>query len=589
MKRIIRLSICLLVIVTSLSWKTKKLPNTSESQNILNDTIIPLNLKQDFGAKGLGISSVNDDTHALENAITSLQNGGILFIPPGTYAYNGPGLMVPDGVEIYGNGNSSEIWSVNPAGNANDTNKLNGVIFFTSKYIGFALFKGNHKETAYPIKKVTNGDTVVTSDTSVNFTLFKAGDLCMVVDGLTERNNDTSQRYYPFGEMNEVISAGPNKVTLKFPVSFTSMQQSSSKIIRLNTGKTSPWGGDQRIAKNVSIHDLKLTQAKKNEYRDSVFPNNTSMNTVLKGGAFNSKFYNLTISAVSSFPDGNLFTRCVLNNITVKAHRKLLDLGYNSAFDTIKNINWMYDTPGVNIADKTTSFSFIDQGTHDIIFDSINITGRFKATDSVWNGNNLILLGGNASNISFNHHSFSLPGYSTTQYNILNFTDDTDFAVIRNISILNSDFQFAKARYFIDGDGYSCRDDRNINLSGVTYSGAVDRRFNFVNFGKIVYNGHDQGNCPSNLVKASTIASSRNEIIVKPNPITSQAVISLTNKNIIKTLKVYDMQGRMRFYSNRPTASFTLSKSLLHNTTGIFVVKIVSAEREEFVSKFKVE
>lgn len=62
---------------------------------------------KDFGAVGDGVT---DDTVAIQNAINSLdsQNGGLLYIPQGTYIIDAP-LILPNGVSLIGSGVDSTI------------------------------------------------------------------------------------------------------------------------------------------------------------------------------------------------------------------------------------------------------------------------------------------------------------------------------------------------------------------------------------------------------------------------------------------------------------------------------------------------
>src|SRR5436190_2772832 len=61
-----------------------------------------------YGAKGLGISSIKEDTTALRKAIAFLNKngGGKLYIPnpPKFYAFAGDGVFVGNNIEIYGDG-----------------------------------------------------------------------------------------------------------------------------------------------------------------------------------------------------------------------------------------------------------------------------------------------------------------------------------------------------------------------------------------------------------------------------------------------------------------------------------------------------
>lgn len=97
--------------------------NIYYSHDTLNSTVTNyiansvINVKNPpYNAKGdavYGVAGGTDDTIAIQNALNALPNGGIVFVPIGTY--NHTGLTVPTHVSIIGEGAKSSILQYTPA------------------------------------------------------------------------------------------------------------------------------------------------------------------------------------------------------------------------------------------------------------------------------------------------------------------------------------------------------------------------------------------------------------------------------------------------------------------------------------------
>lgn len=431
-----------------------------------------INLVQ-YGAKGLGISSLKEDTAALHKAIAELNaaGGGKLYLPnpPKFYAFAGSGIYVGDNIEIYGDGKGkSEIRNVSPT-----SGKFrNGSIFMYSTYgpdDPNSIFQPGIDQ--YSIQDAQRGDQLVVLKDKSNSSKIFVGEVVVLGAGKFKHSDvDTKSRFY-FMELNEITSISDGKITFKYPLSIqlrTFKQNDYPVIVNINNTKSMNTALNivNHTSKNVSIHDMSFTQAQKDEVNnvpiDEARLRNGLSGVWQPGGAFEGKFRNLYMS-VGGDLGGNMFTRSMFDNIEIHSPKKLVDFGYGSTNDTMQNINWVYLDEAAS--DYSASFIIINDASRNIVFNNINASGN-------WNGENLILLSG-TTGIRANKLTFNFPNYAKNK-SAIQIGDYEEMSskdiILSNIHVtVNSIAQFLR----ITGKPLTNEAHRDIIINNCVFAGTV--------------------------------------------------------------------------------------------------------------------
>lgn len=435
----------------------------------------PTNLKW-FGAKGLGIDTYKEDSAALVNAIKSItqKNGGKLYIPASTsyYGFNGDGIVLPDNIEIYGDGPKSEIKHINPASGT----YYRGVIFFTTTY-GNSASKGVVRIPSYPLFETPAKQKYVLLKKAADAANFNTGTLIGLGGKLFFKNQDPKQPRYGQFEINEIVDIKGDTIFLKYPTT-TSFQGNKKKppvIIDVN-GKHSyakklnaarGTNFDDRITRNIYIHDLKLSQAEKNlinntPYSDPAPP----FNLIALGGTFESKFENLILEGFGTF-GGNMWNRCEVSNLQIISSKKLFDLGAGSANTVIHDVKWSFKQSQADTAIR--SLIYLNEGSHHIEIYNVEADGD-------WSGQHLIQIGEGANNLYLHDIVLNIPGYKApSNYGI--FIRDQDNNVnVYNVTLKNITVKLGVIAQYIRLAGQpSDNSARNIVLENINFEGKTSR------------------------------------------------------------------------------------------------------------------
>lgn len=421
-----------------------------------------------YGAKGLGVSSLKEDTTALRNAIAYLNSkgGGKLYVPnpPKFYAFAGDGIFMGNNIEIYGDGKGkSEIRNVDPLSGK----YLRGPIFLFSTYGAndkINIFQDGVDQ--YAVSDAKSGDKKLVLKAEENASKLRVGEVVVIGSGVFNHGTDKAKSRFHDMELNEISAINGNTIEFTFPFSldFATTENKPPVIVNINNTQSlnSALGIRNGTSKNIYIHDMSLTQAQTNEITNVALTTDEKKNGLSgiwqEGGAFNSKFQNLYISCYGSF-GGNMFTRCEFSNIEVEAKRKLFDFGYGSSNVSIHDIQWKLIAS--EASDFAASFIIINDGSHNITMYNINASGD-------WSGENIILMS-QAKNINIHDVSFDFPNYSKPRVAILIGEQDGD---CKNINLSNIKFNVSQIGLFLSASGDNTNsEDRNIQLNNITCTG----------------------------------------------------------------------------------------------------------------------
>lgn len=471
--------------VSFLIFKNIQSSQTVEQSKSINDNVIPtsqnkekkatlapvvdnpdadyINLK-DFGAKGEGVSSVKEDTKALEDAIASLrkQNGGKLYIPASDkfYAYAGNGIVLSDNIEIYGDGVKSHIRNVNP-----DMNKwYKGVIFFTSTY-GPTNKISIMQQPKYVIGDAKKGSSTIELKDAGNSKQLKEGEVIVLGANPFSKDEDANKTRFLYIEQNEIISITGTSIQLKYPTSVDLLTTGSDKpvIVDVNGAvTTSLLGVKNQTTKQVKIHDLRLSQAQTNEI-DNVPLKNTPTSVMQLGGTFESKFYNLQIDGYSGI-SGNMWARCEFSNIEINANRNLVDWGYGSHNSKLKNVKYTFlKSPNTDIP---KAFIYFSESSHDIEMEDIQASGN-------WNGSNILLIGNGAKGLIMKNADIDFSNLNNPNFGI-NIADQNNKVYSSDVLLENVKIKVNKIKKFIRCSGANTMVNRNIQLNNVEFSDATN-------------------------------------------------------------------------------------------------------------------
>ncbi|MGI8950952.1 MAG: hypothetical protein ACR2FN_05125 [Chitinophagaceae bacterium] len=431
-----------------------------------------INLKS-YGAKGLGISSIKEDTTALRNAIAFLNKngGGRLYVPdpPKFYAFAGDGIFVGDNIEIYGDGKGkSEIRNVAPTSGK----FLRGPTFLFSTYGSsndLNIFQQGIEQ--YAIQDAKKGDAVaVLADKSNTKNLYVGEVVVLGAGQIIKRATDVKNigRFH-FMELNEISAIKGNNVyfTYPFSVQLPTFNGQSPVIVNINNTKTvnPQLGIINKTSKNIYIHDLTLSQAQTDELHGTPLDENlkNGLSGVWQpGGAFNSTFKNIQINSFSGL-GGNMFTRCRFSNMDVRAAKKLIDFGYGGSNDTVTDVKWEYmKSPASQFA---STFIICNDGTHNILMYNINCSGD-------WNGESLMLLS-QTKEVTMHDIVLDFPNYQKNNTAIQ--IGDKEGVYSRDINLYNIQITVNTIGQFlrIGGENNVTDPNRNINISDITFKGNI--------------------------------------------------------------------------------------------------------------------
>lgn len=388
-----------------------------------------------WGGIGGGLGTYKQDSAAITMALKYLitRGGGALYFPSTTsfYGFNGNGILVPDNIEIFGDGVQSEVRHVNPE----STLYFPGCIFFTGTYGSrnpSSIFKPGVLK--YTFKPVSAGANYIVLNSIADTANFQIGEVFVLGSQQFFKKADTAKKRYLQTEMIEVAKIHLDTVFTTFALTsnftYDAAVGSDPLALEVNSGATTNpnLGVADHCSKNVSIHDLTLSQADYNMITNTPY-NNTRVpyNVIGLGETFNSQFYNLTLSGYGTF-GGNMFNQCNVHDITINGAKKLFDFGYGTANSTFNNIRWTY-LPTAIIGD-TVAFIYADDAMHNCDIGNISAVGQ-------WTGNNIIQITGGTYNLNIHDLNFNLPSYHDTSRSIIRMDDDGSTILVKNIAISN--------------------------------------------------------------------------------------------------------------------------------------------------------
>ena len=388
-----------------------------------------------WGAKGEGISGYQSDSAAIENAIgfVGRTGAGAIYFPAvdSFYAYTGYGVLLPDNIEIFGDGAQSEIRYI-------EVNKIvtgyKGVIFFPSTY-GPTNAQSIFKAPAYNIHDAAKGDSIVILDAIADTSFLAVGKFIMLGGNKFSKDADPDKFRYWQNDGNMVKRWSHDTVYLEFPLSdnITTDLVGGSPVIRdVNNGTLESSVGNfngrgikDHVSKNVHIHDLKLSQSMKNDLSGAPVTGNIN-GTIQLGGMFNSRLENLTIDGATGI-NGNMWMRTTWNNITLNVARNAIDMGYASSNSVFSNIK--YTVKGFDGVTSAPTFIFINEASHDITLSNVTASGKSIGT-------NLLTIGNGAHNITVKDLNIDFRNTSNDNFGI-NISDG-DTAYVHDVNIYNT-------------------------------------------------------------------------------------------------------------------------------------------------------
>lgn len=438
----------------------------------------PTNIKW-YGAKGMGLSHYKEDSAAITNAIAALEKkgGGKLYFPASDnyYGFNGDGILLPDNIEIYGDGPKSEIMHVNPSSGT----YYRGVIFFTTTY-GPNISASIVSVPSYPILETPENQKYVIVKNSASLKNLTEGLVIGLGSNKFFKNNDSKQIRFGQFELNEITRISNDTVYLKYPTSLSFQTKNNKKeppaIIDVNGNHTSNEQLSRkkktkvfnRVTKNIYIHDLKLSQADHNLI-DNVPYNNPKpiTNPIALGGTFESRFENLVLDGFGTF-GGNMWNRCVVSNLNITSALKLLDLGYGSSNTVIHDIKWHFRN---NKADTVRlSLMYLNEASHHIEIYNVN-------ADGPWSGQHLIQIGDGANHLSVHDITLNFPSCNAPDNYGIFIRDLNGQISVHDITLKNIKIKLGLIGQYIRLVGQQSNSvAKNIILDNIDFEGKTTRR-----------------------------------------------------------------------------------------------------------------
>ncbi|MBV9961193.1 MAG: hypothetical protein JO072_03005 [Parafilimonas sp.] len=447
----------------------------------------PVNIKW-FGAKGIGLAGYKDDSAAIVKAVHSLESkgGGKLYFPAtkSFYGFNGDGILLPDNIEIYGDGPQSVITHVNPE----NADYYKGVIFYTTTY-GPVDAQSIFQEPMFEIEDAKKGDNFIVLKTKPDSLKLNDGKLIGLGGGLFNKRGQSNKSRFTQFEINEITKVDGNKVYLKYPLSvplktMTNKSQETGNAtsvpvlvdINGNHSFNKKLNAYDRISKNIYIHDLTLAQEDHNSIANTPYNSEKAPSSIIGlGGTFESKFQNLTLEGYNSFL-GNLWNRCDISNLKIYAVRKFTDFGYGSANTKMHDITWVYKAskiretvakaiePGERNKD-IQSFIYINDGTHDIEIYNVKASGN-------WDGENIFQIAGGAHHINIHDVEINLPQFNNVKGEAVNIRDDNAVTFSHDINFKNVTLTLGNIKQFVTIRGTNqVVDDKLIQFDNVSFNG----------------------------------------------------------------------------------------------------------------------
>lgn len=381
-----------------------------------------LNIRM-LGAKGLGSSSIIQDTIALRFAIAynkSLGNKYKIHVPESLdstglhsyYSFAGDPIYVGDNFTLYGDGkNKSEIRNVSPTSSTNDPFK--GNIFIFSTYGSDSSTNPlQYQVPKYQLYDANFGDTVlILRGGSANASNLAVGEVIGYgcVNGL--KGSQPTQTRLIHWEQNEIYKIHDSTIILKNPLAIELTDDTVGSLyphpilLNMNNGKAgvSPKFHIQNgNCKNIDIGNMMLTQSITNELQDTAFK--ARVGSIWQpGGAYKANFHDLTTNSYVGI-GGNMFTWTTWERITCTGEGKLLDVGYATSHCTVRDITWsILENP---VSDFATAAMIFNDDPHDISISRITMDGNFR-------GSNMIVISGgermNLSNFNINFPLYDYP------------------------------------------------------------------------------------------------------------------------------------------------------------------------------------
>lgn len=430
-----------------------------------------------YGALGIGISSRVVDTAAIQVAVANAMAGAIksIYIPATTqfFAYEGQGELLPDNVEVYGDGPSSHIRHVNP-----DVGTwYRGVIFYCCTY-GPTNTVSIQKAPKYNIGDATSSATSVTLDTIGDAANLAVGDVIVLGAMPFDKDGDSNKIRYAYQETNEVTKIVGAVISLKYALSvdLATDGANSPVIVDVNSGTTTnSLGYTDRISKHIHIHDLRLSQAQTNEVTNAALVGIPS-HVMQLGYGFESHLHNLMIEDYAGIA-GNLQCRNRIHDIKLSCYRQIVDFGYGSHHTTLYNINWeLLSNPASNDAE---SLIFMSEASHDLELRNITAKGD-------WDGTNVFNIGNGAKRLKCSNVDIDLPLHTTNAHGIT-ITDDSDAVFSKDIQMSNVKINCLELGRLIRITGQSALAssvDRNFILKDIEFNCAIGATYSdsvFVN------------------------------------------------------------------------------------------------------------
>lgn len=421
----------------------------------------PVNLRW-FGAKGEGLSSLIQDSKALRKSIAYIAKtgGGILFIPEchNYYAYRGEGIVLPDNIEISGNGNASHIRVVDPSAST----YYRGPLFLLSTYGPngpISLFSC----PKYSVQPSKRGSSVIVLKKRSDMSHFYAGKLIGNGSGVFFKNDDPNEKRWLHFELNKVKSINQDTIFLKYPLS-EDMPGRAFIVDVNNNGVMHPkLHLPMHISSNVNIHDLLLSQAETNEVETkgiTKFPTGI----LGTGGSFESKIHDVTLKGFIGFA-GNMFCRMDIYNLSIYANQKIMDFGYNSHNTSFHDIKMFYEPS--KAFDRSIFAIYINEGSHDLEMYNVTASGN-------WQGNGIFQIAGGAHRINIHNVDIDFPIQSSVGKNIILLNDDNDSTYISDITLKNITIKVNSCKQWIKADGKATvPENRNILFDNVKFVGGT--------------------------------------------------------------------------------------------------------------------
>jgi hypothetical protein len=442
-----------------------------------------------FGAIGGGLATFHQDSLALRNAmvfLNTITGSKRLYVPDAQYAdgsrsfygISGTGFMDLNNIEIFGDGKGkSEIRNVSPL----DAATVAGSIFIGSNYETDSTKSPFHAGVKkYSIDTAGVGEVVLKLREAwigLGHDLY-IGEIIAYGWNKTYKGDTKGKPIFSFMENNRVIALTDTTVTLEYPTSFALKMDTAGNyptLFNLNDKNNFVRNGKPfYTTNNFSLHDMTITQAQVDELADTTISARLA-GVWQPGGFFESNFYNLDIDAYSGL-GGNLWTRCLWQNIHINSEKKLMDFGFGSGpGNVMKDI--VYEFRESPASDYASGWFISNNGNHGFSATNITATGNFR-------GSNFFTLTG-VRDAELRNININFPNYNYDQ-SVFVIGNSDSFNVNTNLTLDNINVTFGsigKGMQILNpdlGSSISNVNISNIYLNGnmLYYTGATLYQFN---------------------------------------------------------------------------------------------------------------